>query len=130
MCICQKERENKKETILYCSVLQCVAVCGSVLQRVAVCCSVHVSERDREKERNDLVLHCVALCCSVLQCACVRKRERESKRRSYVGELRHKRGERSKCVAVCCSVLQCVAACCSVLQSVTAYWLLRWRAET
>jgi len=35
---------------VYCSVLQCVAVCCSVLQCVAVCCSV---------------LQCVAVCCSV-----------------------------------------------------------------
>jgi len=35
------------------SVLQCVVVCGSVLQCVAVCCSVW---------------QCVAVCCSVLQC--------------------------------------------------------------
>ena len=38
---------------VFCSVLQCVAVCCSVLQCVAVCCSV---------------LQCVAVCCSVLQC--------------------------------------------------------------
>ena len=36
---------------LYCSVLQCAAVCCSVLQCVAACCSV---------------LQCVAACCSVL----------------------------------------------------------------
>ena len=39
--------------VVFCSVLQCVAVCCSVLQCVAVCCSV---------------LQCVAVCCSVLQC--------------------------------------------------------------
>jgi len=37
---------------LYCSLLQCVAVCCSVLQCIAVYCSV---------------LQCVAVCCSVLQ---------------------------------------------------------------
>jgi len=39
-----------------CSVLQCVAVCCTVLQYVAVCCSV---------------LQCFALCCSMLQCVAV-----------------------------------------------------------
>ena len=38
---------------MYCSVLQCVAVCYSVLQCVAVCCSA---------------LHCVAVCCSHHMC--------------------------------------------------------------
>jgi len=37
--------------IVWCSVLQCVAVCCSMLQCVAVCCSV---------------LQCVAVCCSVI----------------------------------------------------------------
>jgi len=41
---------------VYCSELQCVALCGSVLQCVAVCYSV---------------LQCVAVCCSVLQCVTV-----------------------------------------------------------
>jgi len=36
--------------VVFCSVLQCVAVCCSVLQCVAVCCSV---------------LQCAAVCCSV-----------------------------------------------------------------
>ena len=41
---------------MYCSGLQCVAVCCSVLQCVAVCCSV---------------LQCVVMCCNVLQCVVV-----------------------------------------------------------
>ena len=40
--------------VVWCSVVQCGAVCYSVLQCVAVCCSV---------------LQCVAACCSVLQVA-------------------------------------------------------------
>jgi len=42
---------------VFCSVLQCVAVCCSVLQCIAVCCSV---------------LQCVAVCCSMSQCVAVR----------------------------------------------------------
>ena len=30
--------------------------------------------------------------------------------------------QRSRCVAVCCNVLQHVAACCSLLQRVAAFW--------
>jgi len=47
---------------VYCSVLQCVAVCCSVLQCVAVCCSV---------------LQCIAVCCSVTS-ASPRRRWRSS----------------------------------------------------
>ena len=42
--------------VVFCRVLQCVAVYCSVLLCVAVCCSV---------------LQCVAVCCSVLQCVAV-----------------------------------------------------------
>jgi len=68
-------------TVVWCSVLQCVAVCGSVLQCATVCrCALQCV----------LALcvaacvagTCVAVCCSVLQC-----------------------------VAVWCSVLQCVVVC-------------------
>jgi len=41
---------------VWCSVLPCVAVCGSILECVAVRCSV---------------LPCVAACCSMLQCVAV-----------------------------------------------------------
>jgi len=72
---------------VWCSVLQCVAVCNVVsdpevhhVRGSATFCSTHVL-------RYTYVLQCVAVCGCVLQC-----------------------------VAVCCSVLQCVAVCCSVLQ--------------
>jgi len=52
--------------VVFCSVLQCVAVRGSVLQCVAVCCSVRQCVVVR-----DSVLQCVAVCCSVLQCVTV-----------------------------------------------------------
>jgi len=91
---------------VWCSVLQCVAVCRCVLQAVAVWCSalqrvanVHM----RELQHSDMlcvkssVLQCVAVCCSVFRCVAVC--------RSVL-----------QCVAVCCSVLQRVAACCSVYQ--------------
>jgi len=41
---------------VWCSVVQCVAVCCSVMQCGAVCCSV---------------LQCVAVCCCVVQCCAV-----------------------------------------------------------
>jgi len=86
---------------VFCSVLQCVAVCWwcrmCSIQVSSVCCSV---------------LQCVAVCCSVLQCVdgveCVRYQYRQ-------------------CVAVCCSVLQCVAVCCSVLWVIL--WVSHTSAE-
>jgi len=54
---------------VYCSVLQCVAVCCSVLQCAAMCCNVpdHISLECRVTLCCS-VLQCVAVCCSVLQC--------------------------------------------------------------
>jgi len=54
------------EQSVYCSVLQCVAVCCSVLQCAAVCCSVLQCVAVYCS-----VLQCAAVCCSVLQCAAV-----------------------------------------------------------
>ena len=119
-----------------CSVLQCVAVCCSVLQCGAVythdvkcllqCVAVRCS-----------VLQCVTACCSVLQC---RRSVRSRGEHVLLGRITSFRLEfRSPCSslllpnkpflqtlsrmahtmhAVCCSVLQRVAACCSVLQCV------------
>jgi len=65
---CARARSVQQCGAVWCSVVQCVAVCRSwcalgtsagccsVLQCVAVCCSV---------------LQCVAVCCSVLQCVAV-----------------------------------------------------------
>ena len=102
----------------YTSVLQCVVVCCSVLQCVAVCCKV---------------LQSVAVCCSVLQrfAACCSALQRRSTTQDHGDEqdqccnvlqrvavsLPHKTTHMCKIsVAVCCSVLQRVAACCSVMQ--------------
>ena len=103
-----------RESVLCCSMLQCVAVCSSprvciVLQCVAVCCS-HCTMFRCVAVHNCLVLvrcsvlQCVAVCCNLLprvavcrsasQCAAVCP-------------------SASQYVAVCCSVLQCVAVCCS-----------------
>jgi len=97
-------------------VLQCVAVCCSVLQCVAVCCSV---------------LQCVAVCCIVLQCMLLSyesvsytklaksprccqhspPRLHESRHVWIGGVMSHTIKLRPvHKVAVCCSVLQCVAA--------------------
>jgi len=47
---------------VWCSVVQCVAVCCSVLHCVAVCCSVSYS-----KNRQELQCVAVRVSCSVLQ---------------------------------------------------------------
>jgi len=62
------------DLFLWCSVLQCVAVCCSVLQCVAVCCGVlhHIVGCCSVVQRVAVcccsVLQCVAQLCSVLQC--------------------------------------------------------------
>jgi len=80
---------------MYCSVLQCVAVCGSVWQcdvvRSGCRWLVFVQRGDIVDLMCFRVLQGVAVCCSVLQC-----------------------------VAVCRSVSQCVAVCRSVWPSFAA----------
>ena len=56
ICVCERERLFVVFVTMWCSVLQCVALCGSVWQCVAVCCSE---------------LHCVAVFCKVMQCVAV-----------------------------------------------------------
>jgi hypothetical protein len=51
---------------VYCSMIQCVAVCCSVLQCVAVCCRMLQSVAECCS-----MLQCVAVCRSVLQCVAV-----------------------------------------------------------
>ena len=123
-----------KHTPLFCchslrSVLQGVAVYGSVLQCVAGCCSVLLSL--------SLAWQCVAVCCSVLQCVAV-----------CCSMLQCGAVEYSvlQCVAVgffaneshfslyyiqCCSVLQCVAGCCScsVLRGLAIPSYQRWSSS-
>jgi len=86
-----------RQRLVFCGVLQRVAVCYIALKSAALCCSVlHCGVRyDRGAAlhvRTPSVLQCVAVCCSVLQC-----------------------------VAVCCSVLHYVAVCCIMLQC-AALW--------
>jgi len=58
------------ESVIYCSIWQCNAMCcsvyllGNVLQCVAVCCSAFFFESDICCS----TLQCVAVCSSVLQC--------------------------------------------------------------
>jgi len=103
-----------------CSVMQCIAVCGSVLQFVALVATTPKTRTraPRLSRRISLipgvsvaeccpvvccsVLQCVAVCCSVLQCVAVCCRV-------------------VQCVAVCCCVLLC-AVCCSALQYVAVYY--------
>ena len=61
---------------MYCSVLQCVAVCCSVFQCVAVCCSVLQCVAVRCIVLQFVAVFCselqfVAECCIVLQCIAV-----------------------------------------------------------
>jgi len=83
--------------VVYCSVLQCVAVCCSVLQ----CVALHIelgTIRAVVCFVSD-VLQCVAvLCCSVLQ--------------GFAGHIERRAGVCfvSDVLYLCCSVLQCVAA--------------------
>jgi len=61
---------------MYCSVMQCVAVCCSVLQCVAVCCSVLqcvlcLPHTHLHVYHNALLHYHDAVCCSVLQCVAV-----------------------------------------------------------
>jgi len=69
------------QTKVYCSALQCVAVCCSVLQYVAVRCSAlqctpayPVSHQLFHIRGPDCFIRCVAVCCSVLQRVAVRCR--------------------------------------------------------
>ena len=74
------------------SVLQCVAVYGSVLhvfRCATACCQTRMGYCGAEQV-------CVAVCCIVLQCVAVRCNVLQ-------------------CVEVCCSMLQCSTVCCSVL---------------
>jgi len=69
---------------IYCSVLQCVAVCCSVLRCVAVCWSV-----SQFVVVCCGVLQCVAVCCSVLQCvekAAPHKNIENHERRTTTGD--------------------------------------------
>jgi len=116
-----------------CSASQCVAVCCSVFQYAEVCCGV--------LQRVAVWCICVAVRCSVLQCVAVKK-EKDKRARTKRGRD-HKvccivlqsnavscnvANGVSQYAAVCCSVLQCVAAresvsqyavvCCSMLRCV------------
>jgi len=73
---------------VFCSVLQCAAVC------CGVCCSELTFENATYVEKAGDV---VAVCCNILQ--------RGAMSSSVL-----------QCFAVFCSVLQCVAVCCSELQ--------------
>jgi len=109
------------QTVVCCSVSQCVAVCCSVLQCVAVCFSV---------------LQGVAVYCGLWQCVTVRcsvfkfwlraKKPYTNKalfqKRRAIWAAIFDEGHRPYCnrAAVCCRVLQSVAECCSVLQCVAS----------
>ena len=103
--------------MVYCCVLQWVAVCYSVLQYVAAWCSVCNSNLYESclswyTAVSCSVLQYLAVSCIMLQsvAACVIW---ISARAASIGIL--------QCVAVCCSVLQCGAVWCSVLQCIAVY---------
>ena len=82
-----------------CSMLRCVAVCGSAVQRC--------------RQANPLLTlsgWCVAVCCSVLSCVAAR-----------CGVLQcHRQAAPHSRWMMCCSVLQRVVVCCGVLQHYAA----------
>jgi len=124
-----------------CHALQCVAVCCSVLQCVAVCCSVlqcaamMFGGSDRTPQGSDplfpaplstkrawirtsvshthiycaRVFVCLCVCMFVFVCACA------CVCGAAIGCSEYPSIRAPNYGAVCCSVLQCVAACCTLL---------------
>jgi len=103
--VCRVQKEAScPYRVVYCSVLQCVAVCCSMLQCVAVRLqSGEVASRPY-----------LAVCCSVLQCVSVCCSMFAEQRRRLVAPI-------LRCVAVRCSALQCVAVCCTIFQCAAVY---------
>jgi len=102
---------------VYCSVLQCVAVCWSVLQCVAVCALVRCSlvHGKRLLYTHEWVIpHTCAVCCNVLQCVAVCCVVCCSLIRGKMNYL----PPRMSLPTHMCGVLQCAAVRCSVLRSV------------
>jgi len=91
--------------VVYCSVLQCVAVFYFVCW--------HCDAHDRWLRLQNhgmagvIVLQCVAVCCSVLQCRASRSFYKTLSLRACYNMLQG--------VAGCCRVLQVVAGCCRVV---------------
>ena len=119
--------------VVWCSVMQCVAVCCRVcvavrcivLQRLASCYSMLQCVAVR--------LQCVAVCCSVVQfvavwCSASCTMQHTAPRCNTVCCIVLQRGAVRcivmQCVAVRSSVLQRIAVCCSVLQHVFVYLLI------
>ena len=96
------------------------AVCCSVL---AVCCSVLQGGAVRRS-----VVQCAVVCCCALQCVLQWRSGVMCWRFFCKAPCRG-----TRCVAVCCSVLQCVAVCCSTLQCAAVcccalQCVLQWRS--
>jgi len=126
---------------VWCSVLQCVAVCCSVLQCVAVCCSASRDYTELVSREGLLAILLTApemragdtwrasassnavVCCSVLQCVALCFSVHEK----IHGISNVKNVPVFSCEFACFrlfnyySVLQCVAVCCSVLLCVVVY---------
>jgi len=102
-------RAGNASVAVWCSVLQCGAVCGSgaVWKANGLPLRGHYRAGNASVVVWCSVVQCVTVCCSLLQCIAVWKVNGLSK--SWT-----KQGWECKC----CSVLQCVAACCTVLQCV------------
>jgi len=99
--VSEGERGRASELICVC-VWVCVCVC--------VCVSVCVRERGVER-----VSLCVCLCvCVCVACVCVCVGECVSGMLQY-GAVICRGGQRSRCIAVHCDVLQCIAVCSSDL---------------
>ena len=116
-----------------CSVLQCVAACGSVLQRLSVNQRSWLIFQDHRPKSKACcsVLQRAAMCCSALQrvAACCSGSTIWADVWGSSFKIQNPRYDASCCSvlqrdAACCSVLQRVAACCSVLQRVVVYEVL------
>ena len=97
MCVGERERVRAR-------------VCALVRAKRNIGCAHEKHRACTLCEEMHALLQCVAVCCSVLHSV----ETREHKAHTSILEDKSD----SAMNAVCCSVLQCVAACCSVLQFV------------
>ena len=115
---CCSVLQRRNVAVLY-SVLQCrsvmqrVAVCGSIMQYIGTICK-RCDSQTQGLQRDGSELQCVAVCCSVSQCVAVCR----SVLNEFVGISSASNTGGAVCckVKVCCSMLQYVAVRCN-------YWM-------
>jgi len=109
--------------------LQCTAACCTALQHIATHCNTlqHIATHGTTLHHTDptathtashsTTLHHIATQCNTMHCTTIRCHDSYNK--SHVGDAS---------VAVCCSVLQCVAACVAVCCSVRTFVYVWFRS--